>query len=130
MTAPDPRPYAAPTDLVTAADVARWLEDHGEQWRLDAAADPSLGAHVCRLDYGGLRALQGAHADLTARLDRERRQALERGWWLQATIALGRGRQAREARCKGWAEWAAHRESERAHHMKLALAFRAAARQP
>ena len=27
MTAPDPRPHAAPTDLVTAADVARWLHE-------------------------------------------------------------------------------------------------------
>lgn len=32
MLAPvDPRPYAGPTDLVTAADVARWLRDEAHK---------------------------------------------------------------------------------------------------
>ena len=82
MTAPDHRPYLLATELRTAEDVAAWLEEHAEQWRRDAVADPSVGARSVRLDYAGLRALQGAHADLRARLDRERRQAvdeLERG---------------------------------------------------
>ena len=56
MTTPvDPRPYAGPTDLVTAADVARWL-----------------------VDYPGSCAAQ-ASIDLHERFDRERRQACRRG---------------------------------------------------
>lgn len=34
MTAPDHRPYAGPTDLVTAADAARWLEEQAKAHRL------------------------------------------------------------------------------------------------
>jgi hypothetical protein len=130
MTAPDPRPYAAPGDLVTAADVARWLRERAAEWRADARAHPEVGARLVRLDYGGAVTLDDALADLRARLDRERRQACERGWQAHAAASRQRGRQAREARQKGWTEWAAQRERERAHHMARALAFRAAARQP
>lgn len=112
MTAPDHRPYLLPADLVTAADVARWL-------RVAPAADPDGS------DYG---AVARVAVRLEAALDRERRQACERGWQAHAAASRQRGRQARDARAKGWAEWAAQRESERAHHMRLALAFRAAAR--
>ena len=117
MTAPDPRPHAAPTDLVTAEDVAVWLREHAEQWRLDAAADPSLGAHVCRLDYGGLRALQGAIADLTDRLDRERRQACRRGARYEITIARA-----------FWRAGGGVQQMLALAHVQCALAFRAAAR--
>ena len=59
MTAPDHRPHAAPTDLVTAEDVAEWLRERAEE-------EPrSTAWHL--------------HERLTARLDRERRQACERG---------------------------------------------------
>jgi hypothetical protein len=107
MTAPDPRPFAAPGDLITAADVAAWLRENAPRYYGDGVADA-----------------------LDARLDRERRQACERGWQAHAAASRQRGRQAREARQKGWTEWAAQRERERAHHMARALAFRAAARQP
>jgi hypothetical protein len=106
VSAPDPRPYAAPGDLVTAADVAAWLRENAPRYYGDGVADA-----------------------LDARLDRERRQACERGWQAHAAASRQRGRQAREARQKGWTEWAAQRERERAHHMARALAFRAAARQ-
>jgi hypothetical protein len=109
MTAPDPRPYAGPGDLVTAADVAAWLRERAEE-------EPRSTAWYL-------------HDRLAARLDRERRQACERGWQAHAAASRQRGRQAREARQKGWTEWAAQRERERAHHMARALAFRAAARQ-
>ena len=116
MTTPvDPRPYAGPTDLVTAEDVAEWLRERAERALLGNCHPPT---HV----------LHYALVDLRARLDRERRQACERGWQAHAAASRQRGRQARKARGKGWAEWAAQRESERAHHMRLALAFRAAAR--
>ena len=60
MTAPDPTPYLLPTDLRTAEDVARWLRARDE-------------AHE------GAETLADAVAALRARLDRERRQACERG---------------------------------------------------
>lgn len=62
MTAPDPRPYAAPTDLITAEDVARWLDTLHQ------------GPPAERI-FG----VQDAIVALDARLDRERRQACERG---------------------------------------------------
>ena len=62
MTAPiDPRPYAAPTDLVTAADVARWLHEIDDG---DITGGDPMWLTISRLD---------------ARLDRERRQACRRG---------------------------------------------------
>lgn len=104
MTAPDHTPHLLPTDLRTAEDAARWLSMQGNYSALMLASF------------------------LRDHLDRERRQACERGWWAQARLAQTRGRWASEARSVGHTEWAALRESERAHHMKLALAFRAAAR--
>ncbi len=103
----DPRPYAAPTDLVTAADVVEWLRERAERALLGNCHPPT---HV----------LHYALVDLTARLDRERRQACRRG-------ALA-----------GWREFA--RAARRRHNawtcgvcadtLARALAFRAAARQP
>jgi hypothetical protein len=101
VTAPDPRPYAAPGDLVTAADVLAWLRARDE-------------AHE------GAETLVDALDALAARLDRERRQACRRG-------AL--------------AEWQTFSCAARSRHnawtcdvcadiIALALAFRAAARQP
>lgn len=123
MTAPDHRPYLLPTDLRTAEDVARWLLEHAEQWRIDAAADPSLGARSVRLDYGGLRALQGAHADLRARLDRERRQACERGAEDCERRLAELGPEPEEPTIDIWGT-----EALRARLRESALAFRAAAR--
>ena len=111
MTAPDPTPYAAPTDLVTAADVAEWL-DTLHQGPIDARI------------FG----VQDAIAALDARLDRERRQACRRG-------ALAEWRRAREL-----VRWAgAYRNASWAwreiapslwRYLSRALAFRAAARAP
>jgi hypothetical protein len=127
MTAPDHRPYLLATDLRTAEDVARWLREHAEQWRRDAVADPSVGARSVRLDYAGLRALQGAHADLRARLDRERRQACRRG-----ALSCWR-RFCDEAGNIDWTAesldvWGCRRRA--LGSLTRALAFRAAARQP
>ena len=83
MTAPiDPRPYAAPTDLVTAADVARWLRE----WR-STATDAEMIAAVDWVHAYDVQDLRNAHdlaqelasQALDARLDRERRQACRRG---------------------------------------------------
>jgi hypothetical protein len=109
MTAPiDPRPYAAPTDLVTAADVARWLHEIDGD---DITGGDPMWLTISRLD---------------ARLDRERRQACRRG-------ALDRWRRVREL-----VRWAgAYRNAPWAWHeiapslwfaLRDALAFRAAAR--
>jgi len=129
MTAPDHTPYLLATDLRTAEDVATWLREHAEQWRRDAVADPSVGARSVRLDYAGLRAIQGAHADLLARLDRERRQACRRG--ARRTFAdaaeLMRG-YALEQKCGVVRDTGI--EYAIGHYLTRALAFRAAARQP
>jgi hypothetical protein len=122
VTAPDPRPYAGPGDLVTAADVAEWLEGM-RTLMVGALPDVPLSAPAA-VDV----TVELLMRHLAARLDRERRQACERGWQAHAAASRQRGRQAREARQKGWTEWAAQRERERAHHMARALAFRAAAR--
>ena len=127
MTAPDHRPYLLATELRTAEDVAAWLEEHAEQWRIDAAADPSLGARSVRLDYAGLRALQGAHADLRARLDRERRQACRRGAldaWRRFCDETGNVDWTGES----LDVWGNRRRA--LDYLSRALAFRAAARQP
>ena len=116
MTTPvDPRPYAGPTDLVTAADVARWLDER-------AMASPPEPVP----QYSRHWILELAWADLHARLDRERRQACRRG-------ALDRWRRVREL-----VRWAgAYRNAPWAWHeiapslwfaLRDALAFRAAAR--
>ena len=125
MTAPDHRPYLLATELRTAEDVAAWLEEHAEQWRRDAVADPSVGARSVRLDYAGLRALQGAHADLRTRLDRERRQACRRGAldaWRRFCDETGNVDWTGES----LDVWGNRRRALRA--LSRALAFRAAAR--
>ena len=106
----DPRPYAAPTDLVTAADVLAWL----------VAIPP------CPYDEAGAWDETDLANELTLRLDRERRQACRRG-------ALDRWRRVREL-----VRWAgAYRNAPWAWHeiapslwfaLRDALAFRAAAR--
>ena len=129
MTAPDHTPYLLATDLRTAEDVATWLREHAEQWRRDAVADPSVGARSVRLDYAGLRAIQGAHADLLARLDHERRQACRRGARQAFADAaeLMRG-YALEQKCGVVRDTGI--EYAIGHYLTRALAFRAAARQP
>jgi hypothetical protein len=104
MTAPDPRPYAGPGDLVTAADVAAWLVDYPSN---DAAQ---------------------ASIDLVERLDRERRQACRRGCFAMAHEARV-WRAAERESCRG-ETWAAVYRERRTAAVRRALAFRAAARQP
>lgn len=102
----DPRPYAAPTDLVTAADAAEWLRERAERALLGNCHPPT---HV----------LHYALVDLRARLDRERRQACERG------------AEDCERRAARYAD--AEEDDERfmrETYLHRALAFRAAARQP
>lgn len=130
----DPRPYAGPTDLVTAEDVARWLDDR-------AMASPPEPVP----QYSRHWTLELAWAALDERLDRERRQACRRG-------ALAEWRRfSRVARA--WRGFSGHRYAltvavwardddtsipqarARVAHAMLqdlarALAFRAAARQP
>lgn len=100
----DPRPYAGPTDLRTAEDVARWLDTLHQ------------GPPAERI-FG----VQDAIAALDARLDRERRQACRRG-------ALVNWREARRLAASPQPEtiyW-----PDVAVYLSRALAFRAAARQP
>lgn len=103
MLAPvDPRPYAGPTDLVTAADVAEWLDTLHK------------GPPAERI-FG----VQDAVAALDARLDRERRQACRRG-------ALACWREAKRLATSPQPEtiyW-----PDVAEYVARALAFRAAAR--
>ena len=108
MTTPvDPRPYAGPTDLVTAEDAARWLDTYPWTWPVDYA-----------------------RAELRARLDRERRQACRRGAldrWRAFSMAVREyARQKRDEGliCDSEAEYYIER------YLSDALAFRAAARQP
>ena len=97
MLAPvDPRPYAGPTDLVTAADVARWLEEMGPMMGSIAPPGVRLFAGVAAEAPAGLL----AH-ELRARLDRERRQACRRGAldaWRGAMVCLGDAGVARARR--------------------------------
>ncbi len=103
----DPRPYAAPTDLVTAADVARWLEsrDRGSK---------AAGWRIVRLST--------VVTDLRARLERERRQACRRG-------ALACWREFRRW-VHGWGYGWGDGDGIALDVLARALAFRAAARQP
>lgn len=125
MTTPvDPRPYAGPTDLVTAADAARWLRERADR---DLRANCHPSAFV----------LHYAHADLNDRLDRERRQACRRGCF--AMLHEARVFRAVE---RSWeytarttdnvnAEFLARTyRAKRRDYLSRALAFRAAARQP
>ena len=99
MTAPvDPRPYAAPTDLVTAADVARWLHEIDDD---DITGGDPMWLTISRLD---------------ARLDRERRQACRRGARYEITIARA-----------FWRAGGGVQQMLALAHVQCALAFRAAA---
>lgn len=127
MTAPvDPRPYAGPADLVTAADVAEWLDTLHK-----GPPDERI--------FG----VQDAVAALDERLDRERRQACRRGalacWRRFACVARSWGERpltrAAMRDCAWSPEWpfpAARVLAAQAMIQDLtrALAFRAAARQP
>ena len=104
MTAPvDPRPHAAPTDLVTAEDVAEWLRERAERALLGNCHPPT---HV----------LHYALMDLRARLDRERRQACRRGARYEITIARA-----------FWRAGGGVQQMLALAHVQCALAFRAAA---
>lgn len=106
MTAPDPRPHAAPTDLVTAEDAAEWLRERAERALLGNCHPPT---HV----------LHYALMDLRARLDRERRQACRRGARYEITVARA-----------FWRAGGGVQQMLALAHVQCALAFRAAARQP
>ena len=103
----DPTPYAAPTDLRTAEDVAEWL-------RKKTFVSASLRATSDALD---------------ARIDRERRQACRRGCFAMFREACREREWERDAR-KLFDDGvtAALRRGFRAHYLRCALAFRAAAR--
>ena len=108
LTAPvDPRPYAGPTDLRTAEDVARWLRERADR---DLRANCHPSAFV----------LHYAHADLRARLDRERRQACRRG-------ALAEWQEFRRW-VHGWGYGWGDGDGIALDVLSRALAFRAAAR--
>ncbi len=100
MTTPvDPRPYAGPGDLVTAADVARWLHEIDDD---DITGGDPMWLTISRLD---------------ARLDRERRQACRRGARYEITIARA-----------FWRAGGGVQQMLALAHVQCALAFRAAAR--
>lgn len=131
MTAPDPTPCAAPGDLVTAADVARWLRE----WRSTAtdnelidAVDWERGYDVHDLRSAHNLAQELASRDLDERLDRERRQACRRGALAMFREAI-MWRAAERESCRG-ETWAAVCRERRKRRIGRALAFRAAARQP
>ncbi|HQY59843.1 MAG TPA: hypothetical protein PK141_00475 [Polyangiaceae bacterium] len=133
MTAPDPRPYAAPTDLVTAEDVARWLRE----WR-STATDRELIAAVDWIHAYEVQDLRNAHdlaqelasQALDARLDRERRQACRRGCFAHFRDACVHRQNERALFPMLEPEWATTAGECRRESIHRALAFRAAARQP
>ena len=108
LTAPDPTPYLLATDLRTAEDAVRWLLER---------ADRNIGCHPPEL------VLHYAHADLRARLDRERRQACERGAEDCERRLAELGPEPEEPTIDIWGT-----EALRARLRESALAFRAAAR--
>ena len=118
MTTPvDPSPYAGPTDLVTAADVLAWLEEHVKEYDEDAIAPPR-------------EVLVTAYYTLTARLDRERRQACRWGALAHFRDACVHRQNERALFPMLEPEWAATAGECRRESIRRALAFRAAARQP
>ena len=111
----DPTPYAGPGDLVTAADVARWLEEMGPMMGSIAPPGVRLFAGVAAEATAGLL----AH-ELRARLERERRQACRRG-------ALACWREFRRW-VHGWGYGWGDGDGIALDVLARALAFRAAAR--
>ena len=109
MTAPDPRPYAGPTDLVTAEDVARWLHEIDDG---DITGGDPMWLTISHLE---------------ARLDRERRQACRRGARSSFSDAATLMRCYALNRTLGVIRDMAS-EDAIAHYLTRALAFRAAAR--
>lgn len=117
MTAPDPTPFLRPgVDLITAEDVVVWLWDRE---RGPASA--------------GARSLATSASVLEARLDRERRQACRRA--VAHHLCTARAHRANE---RAWTsaapgeshpdEWIRAARESRANAVRVALAFRAAAR--
>ena len=129
MTAPDPRPYAAPTDLVTAADVLAY------QLTL---LDPDPDIDLTHAIIGPWTVTLPQAIILTAfRLDRERRQACRRGALTAWRFACGQRAIERDWRKatpdefqsrEDLDEWAALAHEDRVTEVRRALAFRAAAR--
>ena len=119
MLAPvDPRPYAAPTDLVTAADVARWLREQIYEWDADCdTANPRQVVTCVALA-------------LERRLDRERRQACRRGCFAHFRDACVHRQNERALFPMPEPEWPTTAGECRRESIHRALAFRAAARQP
>lgn len=114
MTTPDHRPYLTDTDLRTPEDVLAWL---------DVMALTS-SERIAPIQWS----MAMAHARLRAHLDRERRQACRRAARLEWR---------RVCELVRWCD--AYRNTDAAWHevapsmwraLTLALAFRAAARQP
>ena len=103
MTAPDPRPYAAPGDLVTAEDAAAFVRTY--------VVDPDTE-----------RDLSDVYNHLERRLDRERRQACERGAEDCERRLAELGPEPEEPTIDIWGT-----EALRARLRESALAFRAAA---
>ena len=105
MTTPDHRPYLTATDLRTPEDVLAWL-----------------------IDYPSTDAAQ-ASIDLHERLDRERRQACRRGALAVFREACRERERERDAQRLFDDDRAAKTyRMFRLHHLRRALAFRAAAR--
>lgn len=107
MTAPDHTPYLLPTDLRTAEDVARWLRSIPHAGRPWANECPVCGVMLL----------------LEARIDRERRQACERGAEGCERRLAELGPEPEEPTIDIWGT-----EALRARLRESALAFRAAAR--
>jgi hypothetical protein len=119
MTAPDHRPYLLATDLRTAEDVARWLDERARN--APAETVPS---------FSSFWVLSDAVDALDARLDRERRQACRRASFV-ALPELARLQRKRKFAVKRLWDYAVQDiDSLRRGHVRQALAFRAVARQP
>ena len=125
MTTPDHRPYLTATDLRTPEDVLAWLKERA------IAADEGFVSRAATLDE--------AYAALSARLDRERRQACRRGahemtrviarskLWLRKDYVSSDG----QAVFGSFKECISKMRGGRwGSTLELALAFRAAARTP
>ena len=112
---PSHHDYLTDTDLRTAEDVAKWL--------LERANTEFRGEFITE-DASEL------HADLSRRLDRERRQACRRACFEMFAHACKHRRWMRDARAKGVGsdQWFIDRNEARVELLVTALAYRAAAR--
>jgi len=119
VTAPDHRPYLLATDLRTAEDVARWLDERARN--APAETVPS---------FSSFWVLSDAVDALDARLDRERRQACRRATRAWAFLARMHRRNADMYAKNDDHDEAMSCRAARGNSLQAALAFRAAARQP